>query len=195
MPTEDNHLWDRLRQGNKSALKSIYDQESAYLFNYGKKISRDASLVEDCIHDLFVEIWNKHNSLGATDSIRKYLAASLRRKIIYETKKLQKSQSTESFDDVHFEAELSIDQILINKEVSEEQALRLKNAFDQLSARQKEIIYLRFYKGLEYDQIAEVVGIQYQSLRNTISSAIKSLRDILGFLIVLALALKTQSNL
>lgn len=195
MPSEDIQLWEDLRSGNKDSLKLIYENEIHYLYNYGRKITGDYNLVEDCIHDLFVEIWQKHKSLGPTDSIRKYLAASLRRKIIYEAKKLQKSQPTDSFESFSFEAEISIDQLLINKELTEEQAQRLKNAFEQLTGRQKEILYLRFYEGLDYDQISEVVGIQYQSLRNIISSGIRNLREILNFLFCLLIALESQSDL
>lgn len=174
--TTDQHIWDRLRSGDKAALKEIYDNESGYLFNYGRKIFHDITLVEDGIHDLFVDIWNKRATLGPTDSIRRYLATSLRRRVIADIKKQSKSDSVESFDQINCNPELAIDQIIVDGEISEEKAQRLKIAFETLSSRQKEIIYLRFYQNMDYEQIAEITGINYQSLRNTISISMKKLR-------------------
>ncbi len=172
----DGLLWDRLRSGEKSALKLIYEQQFDYLFNYGRRIFQNTELVEDCIHDLFVEIWQRHDSLGATDSIRKYLAASLRRKVISILKKEQKIQSSDSMEQMPFELELSIEDCIMNAELSQEQSQKLKMAFAKLTDKQKEILYLRFYQGLEYEQISDILDVKYQSLRNAVSRAIKNLR-------------------
>lgn len=177
MKDNQSELWNKLRAGEKSALQAIYDQESGYLYNYGRKIFQDATIVEDAIHDLFVEIWQKRERLGSTDSIRKYLAASLRRKVISGIKKQSKSQSVESFDQIDCNPELAIEELIISQEITEEKAAKLKKAFEALSSRQREIIYLKFYQGLDYEQIAEITGINYQSLRNTISIGIKKMRE------------------
>ncbi len=172
----DGQLWNALRGGDKAALKQIYDAESIYLYNYGKKIFQDITRVEDAIHDLFVDIWQRHKTLGDTDNIRWYLAASLRRRIVSDLKKTTKTQSVESFEQIQFEPELAIESILINQEISDEKSHKLKKAFATLSDRQKELLYLRFYQGLDYEQIGEMLDIQYQSLRNMVSRAIKKLR-------------------
>jgi len=190
--TDDSSLWDGLRSGSKEALRLIYEQEVAYLFNYGRKIFQQPNLVEDNIHDLFVELWQRHSSLGPTDSIRKYLAVALRRKIVAALRKESKSESVDSFDTVTVDVELAIDEIMIAQELDEEQAARLKVAWEKLTDKQKEILYLRFYQGLDYEQIAEVLDIKYQSLRNAVSRAIKSLR---GDMLLLIVALSTMSQL
>ncbi len=194
MPSlKDEELWDQLRNGMKSALQIIYNQEFEYLYNYGRKIFSRSALVEDCIHDLFVEIWQRHSKLGPTDSIRRYLSAALRRKVVAVLKKESKSQSTDSFDQVPFEVELAIDEILVAQELSDEQSQKLKRAFEKLTSKQKEILYLRFYQGLDYEQIAELLDMKYQSLRNAVSRAIKHLRgDML--IVIIALSQHTMST-
>lgn len=49
----------------------------------------------------------------------------------------------------------------------------------KLSDRQKEIVYLKIFKGLSYDEIAPIMNINYQASRNLFSQAIKSLRQLL----------------
>ena len=182
---EDSNLWDQLRNGDKIALKEIYELHVEYLFNYGRKIFQDTHVTEDSIQELFVEIWEKRNNLGATDSIRRYLATSLRRKIVARYKKESKSKSVDQFDQIDFQVDLSIDELIISDEISKENAAKLQTAFKELSARQREVLYLRFYQNMDYDEIVEVTGIKYQSLRNLTATAIKRLRKHLSMILLL----------
>ena len=178
-------LWKRLKSGDKKALETIYLQEIQFLLSYGKKISANAPLVEDCVQDLFVELWRNREGVSDTDSIRRYLIVSLRRKIIRKINKSQKVQSEKVPEEVDFDAELSIDTKLMAEELSAEQAAQLKLAFAQLSSRQQEAIYLKFYSGMDYKDIAEVMDINYQSVRNLIFNALGKLRKYLTVLLLL----------
>ena len=70
-------------------------------------------------------------------------------------------------------------------EISEEQSAKLKVAFEHLSKRQKEAVYLKYYSGLDYEDIGEVMDINYQSTRNLIFNALKSLRKQMLLLFIL----------
>lgn len=183
--TNDTQLWDRMRAGDRSAFQSIYQAEVQYLFNYGRKVFQDEIRTEDSIHDLFVELWERRDRLGSTDNIRKYLAVSMRRKMIANLKSEIKISADLEYEDVPFESELSIEQMIISQELSTEQSNKLKSAYQKLSNRQREILHMRYYQDIPYEQIAEIVGIKYQSLRNVVSAAIKGLRVAMASLILL----------
>ena len=68
---DDLQLWIRLKKGNQNAFKEIYDLHAGSLENYAKKFTSDIELIEDTIHDIFVQIWQKKESLSDTDSIIK----------------------------------------------------------------------------------------------------------------------------
>ncbi|MGZ3846904.1 MAG: RNA polymerase sigma factor, partial [Flavisolibacter sp.] len=53
-------------------------------------------------------------------------------------------------------------------------------AINQLPARQKEIIYLRIYKGLSFEEIGQIMQLNYQVVRNLLSQALKSFRKIIA---------------
>ena len=181
----DIQLWDRFRAGDRSAFHTIYLSEVKYLFNYGRKVFQDDIRTEDSIHDLFVELWERRDSIGTTDNIRKYLAVSMRRKMIANLKIEKKTSADLENENVSFDSELSIEQILIKQELSSEQSSKLKTAYQNLSHRQREILHMRYYQDIPYEQIAEIVGIKYQSLRNVVSNAIKGLRLALTSLVLL----------
>ena len=55
----------------------------------------------------------------------------------------------------------------------------VKNALSKLSAASREVIYLRYYDGLSYDQISEVLGISEQAINGRLRRAKKKLARIL----------------
>lgn len=183
MHVELSVLWERLRKGDQASLKEIYNQEADFLFNYGKKIFQDSTLVEDSIHDLFVELWLKRKNLGPTTAIRPYLATSLRRRIVHQLKKMKTIDFIDNHESVQFQAELSVDDLIITQEIGKEKAEKLQAAIKQLTNREREIVYLKYYQGMDYDEIESITGIRYQSLRNIMSKAIKKLKGALTLII------------
>jgi RNA polymerase sigma factor (sigma-70 family) len=185
----DTLLWKQLKEGDKTALETIYRTYVKDLLRYGNKFSEDEQLVEDCIQDLFIELWKNRTGLGETNSINRYLLVALRRKIIRQITRKGKIQLSESTQDYDFNVEIGMDEQLIAKELSEAQRLRMQQALEQLSKRQKEAIYLKYQMGLDYDGICEAMSISYQSARNLISTALKQLKDLIGSNLTLVLFL------
>lgn len=183
--SSDVEAWDALRGGDRSALQQIYRSEIQYLYHYGCKLIQDKARTQDAIHDLFVELWDRRERLGSTDHIRKYLTVALRRKLTQVVKRDRRIEGDMEKEEVCFDPELSVESIMINKECIDEQSEKLKKAYKSLTNRQREVLYMKYYQGMEYEQIAEIVGIRYQSLRNVVSSAIQGLKVALVSLTVL----------
>lgn len=172
----DQELWDQLRGGDKSALERIYRTHIEHLSGYALRFTENRPLMEDCIQDLFVDLWQKRQRVKSTDQIRPYLLVALRRRIVRALQQQYRRQDERPAEEVAFTAELAIDELLITEEISEEQSRQLQEAFTELSTRQREALYLRYYQGLSYDDIAEIMGLSNQSARNLASSGLKRLR-------------------
>jgi len=173
---DDSRLWLAFKNGDRSAFEQIYRGQIDMLISYGYRFSKDLSLIEDTVQELFIYIWNNRSKLAETDSIKKYLLASFRNNIIRNIKKQQKTELKEDFSDDNFQASLSIEEIIIQGDINNEQAMSLKKEFEKLSPRQKEVIYHKYYQQLDNESICELMDISYQSLRNLVSTAIIRLR-------------------
>jgi len=173
-----------MKEGDKNALQSIYELHVDTLYRYGRKLAIDTSIAEDCIQDLFIKIWNNRDNLGTTDSIKNYLFTSLRR-MIY---KAQKSKAI-SVDPIEMrqgeESEPNFEDLLIQGEMDDERKTAVQRALQGISARQREVIYLRFFQDMEYEEICEVMDISYQGARNMLFKAIKNLKNHLTILLFL----------
>lgn len=171
----ENH-WTQLKSGNKTSLEWLYRNFSPSLLKYGYAFTQNHTLVEDCLQDLFIQLWEKREGLGETTSVKNYLFASLRRSIWKRTKKQLRIQNEGQDGILPFEIELNIEDQKIANEEQKEQSARLKRAMEGLSDRQKELLYLKYQEGLTYDEICESMDIHYQSARNLMSSALTKLR-------------------
>jgi RNA polymerase sigma factor (sigma-70 family) len=121
-----------------------------------------------------------------TEAIHFYLIKSLRGKLLRIVKK-QKNISWEVInpDLPCFEFCFSQDENLsLSHSQNEQQELLLKS-LNALPARQKEIIYLRFFNGMSYLEIAEIMSVNYQVVRNYACKAIKTLRKKVDLVLTL----------
>lgn len=177
--SDERLLWSKFLNGDDDVLSLIYLKHSGALFDYGCRFTVDKDLVKDCIQEVFCTLIRTRKNLSETDNVRLYLLKSLKRRILREIKNLgnQSLQLTDqdySFD--IFVAENVDDQL---NELDEGKRLLLTEAMQSLTDRQKEAIYLRFNRGLEYEEISFLLNLNYQSARALIHRAIEKLRDII----------------
>jgi RNA polymerase sigma factor (sigma-70 family) len=176
----DQNLWTKFLNGDEQVLSLIYLGHVNALFDYGCKLTQDKDLVKDCIQDIFCTIIKNRESLSGTDNIRLYLFKALKRKVVREIQKSYKLETIGPEPVVGFDISFlhSFDHAEI--ELTERQKKELVDAVEALTARQKEAIYLRFTRGLDYKAIAMILNLNYQSARALIHRAIAKLRDILS---------------
>ncbi len=168
-----NNLWIALKEDKEPALLEIYKYYYADLLNYGLRISGNEDVTRDCIQDLFVQLWSR-DSYADIIKPKPYLLRSLRN-IILDAMRYGKQVDSKTGDNLP-EMVLSQEDIIINDEISSETGIKIKAAMAALTNRQKEVVFLRFYSGLNYEEIAEVTAISNQSVRNLFSTALRELR-------------------
>ncbi|HVK48147.1 MAG TPA: sigma-70 family RNA polymerase sigma factor [Pseudobacter sp.] len=173
----DIHYWQTFIQGDRDALGWLFRQYYPDLFRYGFKICQDPAMLEDCIQELFIELWQSKNP-PPTISVKAYLLKAMKYKLL---KLLRKKGNTQLQSDLLENSvfEISHEDFVIGKQESEEKRMKLVQALNQLTSRQKEIVYLKFYQNLGYEEISEIMNINYQAARNLLYQAVKAMKKIL----------------
>lgn len=182
-------LWLRLLKGDRMALNQIYRLHANALFQYGIRLLHEENSVQDCIHDLFLKIWTNHARLSPTDNIRYYLISSLRNVIINYRSQEGKFAHLELEERDGFAMDFTVESQYILKEEQSEKAIQLAEAMNQLTGRQKEIIYLRYFEELDYDQISEMMDLTKKAAYKLGARALEALREILQVEKVVLIAL------
>ncbi len=173
---QDIELWEAYKKGDSNAFSALFRNHYTPLFRFGNKFTQDHEILEDCIQELFLELW-QNKAQTSVQSVKAYLFKSLKYKLYRAIGKKSGAVTLDISDEMSFE--LSYEAWLISDEESRERALQLTRAFAQLSNRQKEIIYLKFYQELSYEEVSDVMNINYQVARNLVYQAIRALKKII----------------
>lgn len=172
----DNEIWTSFKEGDNKALSFIYAENSIKLYRYGLKITPNIFLVEDSIHDLFSELIKNRKKLKSVDNIQFYLFKSFRRKLIRKLQQEKCFKQEDLLNSANFNIVWSAEQNIIVEEVTRQKSELLLKALIKLTPRQKEAIYLRFTKEMDYKEVAKVMEISVKACRNLVFKAIKSLK-------------------
>ncbi|MVM32095.1 sigma-70 family RNA polymerase sigma factor [Spirosoma sp. HMF4905] len=173
----DQQLWQRFREGDQVAFEQIIASNYNSLFRFGTRFTKDVGLIEDCLHDLFVYLWEKRQSLGATDSIRKYLFKSFRHKMLLELQRVYRRGWVSEDEAAGMATEQNFQDVLFRLEKEQLTTHKVKEAINQLPVRQQEALYLRYFEGLDVDHIAQIMNINRQSVSNHLHKALTYLRE------------------
>ncbi len=180
----DQIVWDSFRKGNKEAFNQIYYNHIRALYNYGAKFTGNTTLVEDCIQELFTDLWIKRNKLATTNHIKPYLYKSLKRRLLRQLGKEKKNHELTDYPD--FSISYSPEDEMIRKHNAEVNSNKLNSMLQTLTAKQKEAIFLKYYELLSHQEIAEILQVEVKSVYKLLARALDRLKN-LPFILLLIL--------
>lgn len=166
-------LWQKFLDGDIKAFQSVYESYIDDLYHYGVSFYADKEIVLDCIHDLFVYLF-ENNKIAKDVNIKYYLFASLRRAVL--RKKKENERYTNSSYIEAWEYANAYEMNLYINDGDNEQLQQLKIQIEKLPKRQREVIYLKYYVGLSYEEIADIMQVDVSSCRTLSFRAIRQLR-------------------
>lgn len=168
--------WEQIRKGDKEALLELYNDLYFHLLRYGLTIKADSDLIKDCISQLFLKLWDKHERLKSVENVKSYLFSCLRN-LVYDHLQVENRASASLLNaQQESTAVPSYEEILIEVEKEQEFKKKLQVALKQLSPKQIELIHLKFFENRSYQEIASLNAQTVKTAYNTIYDAIKSLR-------------------
>lgn len=169
-------LWQKIQLGNKEALFELYDDVYFHLVRYGLSVHQDSDLVKDCVSQLFLKLWDKHQGLNEVENVQSYLFTALRRLILDHLQAETRASKAVRSVPAETEEEASYEEILIAREKEAEIRRDLGTALKALSPKQIELIRLKFFENRSYQEIALLHSQSVKTSYNTIYDAIKVLR-------------------
>jgi len=174
---DHTHLWQKFCEGNREALNRLFRHYYTPIYEYGINIIPNEDVVKDAIQDLFLKLWKNKDSLSSPDSIKAYLLISLRRILLRNKDRAEKRyERNNTYQKAAEEVCFSKEKLMMRDELTDEKKTAIENAYNCLSGRKRETLFLRYYHGLTNQEIAEVTNISRQSVKNNLYRALKQIR-------------------
>lgn len=170
----ENRHWQLMLFGDNKIFLEVYRRHYPALYRYGFSLCADREMVKDCIQEIFLEIWNKRNTINKDVlDIRSYLFTWLRRSIMHKLSGIFRERLVNPEQNI---VELPYEDLLIAFQQTEEEKEKLRRALEKLTRKQLEVIRLRFFNELSYTDIAAKTSLSTRTVYNLIYQAIQSLR-------------------
>lgn len=173
----DEVLWDGMLRGEQAMFISLYKRYYHILLFTGIREGKDVQPVKDIIHQLFLYLWEKRQTLHPAKNVGSFLMTSFLRKLSLDWKnagKLTGLRVAHSY--LCDESALTPEEKLIGNDKQSQQSRILSEQIKELPDRQRELLYLKFCQGRSYGEIVQRTGLSHRTVYNKIHESLKRLR-------------------
>ncbi len=166
---------ERIKNGDKEALKEIYIAYSAYIFHLLLGILQNRENAEDLTSEFFIKLWKLADTYRPGNGHRAYMSRiahnmaidylrAHKREVLYENE--------ENYD--------SEQNVMINKEALVEESvigeMQMEEALQLLNPSQREVVHLKIVGQFTFEEISELLQCPMGTVAWRYREAIKKLR-------------------
>lgn len=158
-------------------FKELFHAHFSGLCLFSVKYIKDMDAARDIVHEAFVNLWNKRDTIDPQKPVKAYLTTSVyNRSINYLRDNKKFNRDLVALDE-------SLDQgsgYSTDRLVEQELANKIKASIDLLPEKCREIFLLSRNENLKYQQIADKLSISIKTVETQMSKALQHLRQHLG---------------
>lgn len=180
----DEELMARIKTGDQDAFAELMNRYEVRLFNYLKRIVRNAADAEDVYQETFLRVYRHAARFNPESAFRPWLyriATNLCMDLMRKRSR-RKETSLES-GGAGNDSPLTVKDLSPSPaEVSEhhERQAALAKAVAELPEKQRAVFLLARYEGLPYAEIAEVLDVPVGTVKSRMNTAVNQLMRLLG---------------
>ena len=170
----EQRLWPQISKGDKDVYAMVYRDLFSRFYNHGRKFTQDTLLIEDAAQEALILLWERRDKLPEIKNIETYYYSVYRNNLFAAIRKQQLLTSEEELPET---PEFSIESVIIDTEGKTLRSAELEAALKLLTSRQLEAIFLRFYEGFSYEEVAEMLDISVKATYKIVARALAQLKE------------------
>lgn len=174
MRTSEEDLVRDFQRGEDLAYAALYNRYKRHIYCFCLKMIGDEDEVKDIVQEVFLKMYEHRWQLANPSRFRAWLFMIARNQCFThyrDSKHMTPIDHTWSGSE-SLEAESVVQEIERNEEV-----LLVRSFIDQLKPEYREVIVLREYQGLSYEEIADVIGTTIAAIKAKLFKARKELYE------------------
>lgn len=175
-PTEETRIIRRLSSGDEEALGALMDRYGGALLHFAHRLVGDMQMAEEICQDTMLKAWQQAGSFRMDGHLKAWLFRVARNNAIDYIRR--KKLPTEEFQAAHDTA--SHDQQPEREAEKSWLTNAILGALDALPDQYREVIEMRFFQDMCYQEIAEELRIPLGTVKSRLNYALKGLTRVLG---------------
>ncbi|MBV6641518.1 MAG: RNA polymerase sigma-70 factor [Cyclobacteriaceae bacterium] len=168
---------------NEEEFEKLFREYFPYLCAFARKYVSDEADCKDIVHNVFLNLWQRHEGLDLSESLKSYLFKSVYNRCLNHIR----DQKKILHKDLEYEPDALSAYAESNNYLEEsELEMRIKRAVDNLPEKCRKIFILNRFQEKKYSEIAEIQGVSVKTIEAQMSKALKLLREqLIDYLVVL----------
>ncbi|TWV93036.1 sigma-70 family RNA polymerase sigma factor [Chitinophaga pinensis] len=187
-PDTDTELLQKMRQGDESAFRQLYDRHSRQVAAFVFHLTHSVVDAEDILQETFLTLWTSREQLPAIVNPASYIFIIARNKTLDHLRKIARQQKL--VDHVWANISATADALDLQLDARESQQL-INTALSRLSEQQRTIFRLSRQEGLDHATIADKLHLSKSRVKNVQVETLRFIRQFLSqhaeFLLLLCL--------
>ena len=180
---DDTFIISRLYKGDEDAFRYIFDNEYGLMCSFANRMLHDRTMAESIAGDVIFNLWESHERLKITSSLRSYLLGAVRNRCINELRsRMKRLSATNASLNIREEMEM-LDVIftddsqplgtLLEQELEEQ----ISHCISLLPKECRKVFEKSRFEGLSYKEIASELKISTNTVKYHIKQALSILHS------------------
>lgn len=175
-PSEETRIIRRLSAGDEEALGALMDRYGGALLHFAHRLVGDMQMAEEICQDTMLKAWQQAGSFRMDGHLKAWLFRVARNNAIDYIRR--KRLPTEEFQQAHDTA--APDQQPEREAEKSWLTDAILDALDALPEQYREVIDMRFFQDMCYQEIAEALKIPLGTVKSRLNYALKGLTRVLN---------------
>ncbi len=173
--TSDEMLLESIAGGDRTAMHVLYSRHNVRVYRFILRIVRDASVAEDLVSQVFLDVWRTARQFGRRSQVSTWLLSIARFKALTSLRQRRYEDiDQEEVREIADEAETP-EKLLDRRTTS----AILRACVAKLSPAHREIINLVYYHEKSVEEVGAIIGIPQSTVKTRMFYARKQLADLL----------------
>jgi RNA polymerase sigma-70 factor (ECF subfamily) len=174
----DDALIRLIAGGDRSAMRELYARHHVRVFRFIVRINHDATLAEDTLSDVFLDVWRTAGRFGHKSQVGTWLLAIARHKAINRLREAQ--AAARRFAPIEDAAEIAdMSQRPDTGLGHDDRGAALRRCIAALSPIHRQIVELIYFQSKSTSEAAEIVGIPRATVKTRMFNARRQLGELL----------------
>jgi RNA polymerase sigma-70 factor, ECF subfamily len=174
--SSDEILMEAIAQGEQRAMRVLYTRHNLLVYRFIVGLTRNESLAEDMVSEVFLEVWRKASQFKARSKVSTWLLGIARHKTYTALGRRADAQLDErlaaTIEDPTDGPEKNLDK--------KDRGAVLRVCLIKLSPAHREIIDLVYYHEKTIDEVADIIGIPVATVKTRMHYARKRMAEMLN---------------
>jgi RNA polymerase sigma factor (sigma-70 family) len=157
----------------------IYNRLKKGLYNYVFMITKSTMITEDIVHNVFIKLYDKYESINEKEKLERWLFTTARNEAMgyFRKVKLRGEEDLELINTLV--VKMDPGGILEDKEAG----ILIEKELNEMEPDQSEVFRLKELSGMSYNDIAEELEITEELVKSRLFKARKKLKNALKHLL------------